>query len=100
MYKLTITFADHKNNGFATCGGAGFTTKKEWEEQWNAIPESPLKENDPSQLILDKQHPKKGNVDEKFITKETAESLLGTSYEEMIEKGRERTPGIESRLRS
>lgn len=92
MYILQITFADHDNNGFATCGGAGFTTKKEWDQQWAAIPESPLKEKDPAQLILDKKHPKKGNVAEKFITKETAETLLDMPYDEMIEKGRERTP--------
>lgn len=92
MHYLQITYADKEFNGFAECGGAGFKTQEEWEQQWSTIPESPLKDKDPDGLILDKLDTGMQRVDEKFITRQTAEQLLGKGYDQIIAEGRERTP--------
>lgn len=92
MHYLQITFADEKFNGFAVCGGVGIESKDEWERQWHDIPASPLGDKDPCSLLLDKMSPDLEFIEEKFITKETAERLLGKPYEQIIADGRRDTP--------
>ncbi|HBO8163347.1 hypothetical protein FA101_20665 [Pseudomonas aeruginosa] len=89
---IAITFADEENNGFVTLGGAGWESQTEWESQWAQLPESPLGEQDPANLIADKLDQDGDRIDEKFITAETAEYLLGRPLAELIAEGRANTP--------
>lgn len=91
-WAIAITFCDEANNGFVTLGGAAWNDPQEWNRQWSAIPASPRGSNDPSMLVADKIDESDDQVDEKFITSETAEQLLGRPLDELIAEGRARTP--------
>ncbi|HEK1753045.1 hypothetical protein I5F46_29675 [Pseudomonas aeruginosa] len=89
---IAITFVDEENNGFVTLGGAGWESQAEWEAQWARVPVSPLGDQEPTKLILDKLDRDGDRIDEKLITAETAECLLGRPLAELIAEGRDRTP--------
>ncbi|HHL3045707.1 TPA: hypothetical protein ACQ49P_005744 [Pseudomonas aeruginosa] len=92
VWGIAITFADEENNGFVTLGGAGWESKSEWEARWVQVRVSPLGDQDPANLIADKLDRDGDRVDEKFITAETAEYLLGRPLVELIAEGRANTP--------
>jgi hypothetical protein len=92
VWCIAITFADEENNGFVTLGGAGWESQAEWESRWAQMPVSPLGVHDPANLIADKLDQGGDQVDEKFITAETAEYLLGRPLAELIAEGRAKTP--------
>ncbi|HFZ2532989.1 TPA: hypothetical protein ACIJ22_003443 [Pseudomonas aeruginosa] len=92
VWCIAITFADEENNGFVTLGGAGFESQAEWEAQWAQVPVSPLGNQEPTKLILDKLDRDGDRIDEKLITAETAECLLGRPLAELIDEGRANTP--------
>ena len=89
---IAITFADEENNGFVTLGGAGWETQTEWEQQWQDIFVSPLGDVDPSTLFADKIDQDGDQIDEKRVTAETVERLLGRPLDELIAEGRAKTP--------
>jgi len=89
---IAITFADEENNGFVTLGGAGWATQTEWEQQWQDIFVSPLGDADPSTLFADKLDQDGDQIDEKRVTAETVERLLGRPLSELIAEGRAKTP--------
>ncbi|MDH4602425.1 hypothetical protein [Pseudomonas syringae] len=91
VWCIAITFGDEENNGFVTLGGAGWQSQVEWESQWSALPVSELGDADPAMLIADKLDVDGDLIDEKRITAETAERLLGRPLEQMIAEGREKT---------
>ncbi|MHC5208755.1 hypothetical protein [Pseudomonas chlororaphis] len=92
VWCIAITFADEENNGFVTLGGAGWESQAEWESRWAQVPVSQLGDQDPANLIADKLDQDGDQVDEKFITAETAEHLLGRPLAELIAEGRAKTP--------
>lgn len=92
VWCIAITFADEENNGFVTLGGAGWESQALWEARWAQVPVSPLGDKDPSNLIADKLDQSGDQVDEKFITAETAEYLLGRPLAELIAEGQANTP--------
>ncbi|MCD8455811.1 hypothetical protein FUT69_04770 [Xylella taiwanensis] len=71
-----------------TLGGAGWETKAEWEDQWNRIPESPFGWVDSSMLGLEKIDENGYQTDDRPITAETAEILLGKPIDVLIEAAR------------
>ncbi|MBY8968781.1 hypothetical protein J1G33_00070 [Pseudomonas sp. P867] len=89
---MAITFADEENNGFVTLGGAGWETQTEWEQQWQDIFLSRLGDADPSTLFADKLDQDGDQIDEKRVTAETVERLLGRPLDELIAEGRAKTP--------
>lgn len=89
---IAITFADEENNGFVTLGSAGWETQAEWEQQWQDIRVSPLGDEDPSTLFADKLDLDGDQIDEKRVTAETVEHLLGRPLDELIAEGRAKTP--------
>lgn len=89
---IAITFADEENNGFVTLGGAGWETQIEWEQKWQDIFVSPLGDADPSTLFADKIDQDGDQIDEKRVTAETVERLLGRPLDELIAEGRAKTP--------
>lgn len=91
MWGIAITFCDEEKNGFVTLGGAGFDDHDEWNRQWAAIPVSPLGADDPALLVADKLDDSDDRVDERFITAETAERLLGRPLADLIADGRANT---------
>ena len=91
VWCIAITFADEENNGFVTLGGAGWESQAEWDAGWAQVPVSPLGDQDPANLIADKLDQEGDQVDEKFITAETAEYLLGRPLAELIAEGRANT---------
>lgn len=91
LWAIAITFCDEQNNGFVTLGGAGWHDQAEWERQWAAIPESPVGADDPALLVADKLDDSDDRVDERFITAETAERLLGRPLVDLIAEGRANT---------
>ena len=92
VWCIAITLADEENNGFVTLGGAGWQSQAEWESRWAQVPVSPFGDKDPANLIADKLDQDGDRVDEKFITAETAEYLLGRPLAELIAEGRANTP--------
>lgn len=91
MWAIAITLCDAEKNGFVTLGGAGWHDRDEWNRQWAAIPESPLGADDPAMLTADKIDDADDRVDERFITAETAERLLGRPLVELVAEGRANT---------
>ncbi|WP_304526804.1 hypothetical protein [Halomonas sp. I5-271120] len=91
-WSIAITFCDEENNGFVTLGGAAWNDQDEWNRQWSAIPASPCGSDDPSMLVADKIDESDDRVDERFITADTAEQLLGRPLDELIAEGRAKTP--------
>jgi len=91
VWCIAITFGDEENNGFVTLGGAGWESQVEWESQWSAMPVSEKGNADPAMLIADKLDVDGDLIDEKRITAETAERLLGRPLNELIAEGRAKT---------
>lgn len=91
MWTVAITFCDVEQNGFVTLGGAGWQDRDEWSRQWAAIPASSLGADDPAMLMADKIDDSDDRVEERFITAETAERLLGRPIAELISEGRANT---------
>jgi hypothetical protein len=87
MYGLSVTFVDHKNNGFVELGGAAWKTRKEQLAQWDKIPAA----SGETCFLLDKLGRNGYDTeDTKCILAETAETLLGEQIATLIERGRER----------
>lgn len=89
---IAITFADEENNEFVTIGGAGWETQVEWEQQWQDIRVSPLGDADPSTLFADKLDLDGDQIDEKRVSAETVEHLLGRPLDVLIAEGQAKTP--------
>lgn len=87
-----ITFADEENNGFVTLGGAGWAIHTEWEHKWQDVFVSPVGDADPSTLFADKLDEDGDQIDEKCVTAETVERLLGRPLNKLIDEGRAKTP--------
>lgn len=87
-----IIFGVEENNGFITLGGSGWESQGEWEQQWQDIFVSPMGDADLAMLIADKLDQNGDLIDEKRITAETAERLLGHPLAELIAEGRAKTP--------
>ncbi|MBM5459074.1 hypothetical protein H8F21_16010 [Pseudomonas sp. P66] len=92
VWCIAITFVDEENNGFVTLGGAGWESQVEWEAQWSAMPVAELGNADPAMLIADKLDVGGDLIDEKRISADTAERLLGRPLDELIAEGRAKTP--------
>jgi hypothetical protein len=76
MWFMEITLADETRHEIRSLGGAGYLTKREALRSWGAIPSS-----SPSELVLDLIDPKGDIVDDKYISRDTAETLLGRAVE-------------------
>lgn len=76
---LQVTLADHKANEFRTVGGAGFLTMAETRRRFREVPFAP--DSDPAvddyTLVLDLLDRNSDILDDKIISKATAEALLG-----------------------
>ncbi|MCD8459798.1 hypothetical protein LPH44_12050 (plasmid) [Xylella taiwanensis] len=88
QWNIFVIFTDTENNIFLTLGGAGWETKAEWEDEWNRIPESPFGSGDSSMLMLEKIDENGYQTDDRPITAETAEILLGKPIDVLIEAAR------------
>lgn len=91
MWGIAITFCDAEKNGFVTLGSAGWYDREEWSRQWAAVPGAPLGADDPAMLMADKIDDSGDLVDDRFITAETAERLLGKPLAELVAEGRANT---------
>jgi hypothetical protein len=75
---LQIVFCDHANNRFVTLGGAGFDTMRETRARFARIPG--VLDSD---LVLDLMSDK-GILTDKYVTRETAETLLGDTFDNLL----------------
>lgn len=80
---LEITFCDEANNQFLSLGGAEWDTKRERDVNLRTIPRSGRDFN----LILDICSPR-GIEDDRLISPETAERLMGKPLPVLIEAAR------------
>lgn len=90
VFGIRLTFVDDLKNGFTTIGGAAWETASEQAAAWQNIPA--LADGDESDFIADLMGPDGINVlDEKRVSAETCEQLMGQSIATLIEQGREKT---------
>jgi hypothetical protein len=80
---IAITFCDDANNRFVTLGGAGFLTEEAWELAWNSIPTA---DTDPIHCIADKLNENGDIVEDRPVSRETVETLLGKPIQQLIEE--------------
>lgn len=80
-WALEITFCDHNRNGFVALGRVTFKTKQERDAYLATIPE----EGGYSPFIIDVWS-WEGTVDDKSISRETVERLLGDDADVLVER--------------
>lgn len=75
---MQVTLADHAANEFRCLGGAGWPTMAETRRRFKAIPSVPEAAPDaPFDIVLDLMDGAYDIVDDKYISVETAATLLG-----------------------
>lgn len=82
---LRVTFCDSENNQFLSLGGAAWRTKRERDANFAAIPPA----RTATLFIVDLENDE-GIADDRMVTKETAEALLGRPVSQLIEEARVR----------
>ena len=82
---LGVTFCDAENNQFLSLGGAAWKTKRERDRNFAMIPVSITD----SPFIVDVENDD-GIIDDRMITKETVEGLIGRPVSQLIEESRQR----------
>ncbi len=86
---IRLVFADTTSNEAITLGGAGFITREEDEAAWENVPAFTGQTN----LIADRLDATGDIVDDKPVSVETCEVLMGASIEQLIAAGRAKLAG-------
>lgn len=89
VFSIRLVFADDNMNGVTTIGGAGWPSQTEQEKAWAAIPRLPA---DSKSCFLADLLDEHGDIlDDKPVSAEICESLMGKPIAELIEEGRQST---------
>lgn len=89
VFSIRLVFADEKMNGVTTIGGAGWPSKSEQEKAWAAIPELPA--GSKSDFLADLLDEHGDILEDKPVSAETCEALMGKPIADLIEEGRRNT---------
>lgn len=89
VFGIRLVFADDKMNGVTTIGGAGWPSKPEQAKAWAAIPE--LQAGGLSEFLADLLDEHGDILEDKPVSAETCEALMGKPIAELIEAGRRST---------
>lgn len=81
---IQLCFCDEKNNRFVILGGAGFLTEQEVKLQWDSLPKFEGK----TSFIADLLDADKSIIDDRPVSAETCELMLGSTIAELINAGR------------
>ena len=81
---IRLVYADTTSNDVITLGGAGFITREEDDAAWENIPAFAGATN----LVADRLDAKGDIIDDKPVSVETCEVLMGASIEQLIQAGR------------
>lgn len=89
-YEIRLTFVDDLKEGFTKIGAAAWLTKDEQAHHWAAIPA--LAAGDDSDFIAELIGDVQWTIiEEKRVSAETCEALMGESIQRLIEAGRKNT---------
>lgn len=89
-YEIRLTFVDDLKEGFTKIGAAAWPTKDEQAHRWAAIPA--LAPGDDSDFIAELIDDDGWTIaEEKRVSAETCEALMGESIQRLIEAGRKDT---------
>jgi hypothetical protein len=91
---IALQFFDVSRNEIISLGGAGFTTRAEWDYAWQNIPNF----EGETAFMADRLDNNSDTSGEKRIGFETCEMLLLRPIGELISEGRARQPRIFSQL--
>lgn len=81
---IQLTFFDDITGEAVTLGGAGFVNKKEDDTAWANVPAFPGQ----SRFMADRLDANRDIVDDKPISAETCERLMGKPIAQLIAEGR------------
>lgn len=89
-FEIRLTFVDDLKNGFTKIGAAAWLSKAEQEKHWSIIPALPV--SDDSDFIAELIDVDQWTInEEKRVSAETCEALMGKSIQQLIEDGRKDT---------
>lgn len=89
-FEIRLTFVDDQKNGFTKIGAAAWLSKAEQEKHWSTIPA--LTAGDDSSFIAELIDADQWTInEEKRVSAETCEALMGKSIQHLIEEGRKDT---------
>ncbi|WP_227461652.1 hypothetical protein [Cupriavidus pauculus] len=89
LYAIALTMCDQAMNGFTNIGGAAWFTEAEQRAAWAEIPALP--EGSESMFSADLKDPDGDVLEEKLVSAETCELLMGEPIARLIEDGRANT---------
>ncbi|NQE51864.1 hypothetical protein [Herbaspirillum rubrisubalbicans] len=90
VYEIRLTFIDDAKNGFTQIGGAAWLSKEEQTAHWENIPA--LADGNDSDFVAELIDADQFSIlEEKRVTAETCEALMGKSIQMLIDKGRNET---------
>lgn len=89
VFSIRLVFADDWMNGVTTIGGAVWPSKQEQQRAWAAIPE--LSAGSKSDFLADLLDDQGDILEDKPVSAETCEALLGKPIAALIEEGRRNT---------
>lgn len=89
VFCLRLVFADDRMNGVTTIGGAGWHSKEEQVAAWEAISGLPAGSN--SAFLVDLLDENGDILDDKPVSAEVCEALMGKPIATLIEEGRKNT---------
>jgi len=79
---IRLVYADTTSNDVITLGGAGFITREEDDTAWKNVPAFA------TNLVADRLDANGDIIDDKPVSVETCEVLMGASVEQLIAVGR------------
>lgn len=78
---IAINFCDEERNRFVELGGAAWETQQERDSSWDSIP---VASDDSARCIADKLDENDDIVEDRSVSAETVESLLGKPISQLI----------------
>ncbi|MFS2025178.1 hypothetical protein [Massilia sp. CT11-137] len=81
---IRLVYADTASNQVITLGGAGFVSREEDDAAWDNVPAFARATN----LVADRLDANGDIVDDKPVSAETCEVLMGTPIDQLIAAGR------------
>lgn len=89
LFAIALTMCDQAMNGFTEIGGAAWLTEAEQRAAWADIPALPA--GSASMFSADLKDPDGDILEEKLVSAETCEQLMGKPIAKLIEEGRAST---------
>ncbi len=81
---IQLVYLDQSSGEVITVGGAGFLTKDEDDAAWGNIPTHP----EETDFMADRMDADRNIVDDKWVSAQTCERLMGAPIAQLIAEGR------------